>query len=442
MVVTRFAPSPTGYLHLGNLRAALFNWALARKTGGRFILRFDDTDPERSRQDYVDAIRADLDWLGLEWDVEMRQSERGDLYAAAADGLREKGMLYAAYETAEELELRRRIQRGQGRPPIYDRAALGLSPEARAALARERSPHWRFKLSQERLSWRDGILGPHTVDTGSVSDPVLIRADGIVLYTLASVVDDADLGVSDIVRGADHVTNTAVQIEIFQALDQAPPRFAHHALMTLPGGAALSKRMTGLSVRDLREAGIEPLALLSLMARLGSADPVEPRLSHDEIVAGFDIARFGTAPTVLDPDEPARLTAKTLQALPYAAVAERLGGLAIPDPVAPALWSAVQGNLARFEEAQSWWFLCRDGAVSEVAPEDAAFVDEAMALLPDPPWDGESWARWTDRVKAQTGRKGRALFQPLRAALTGRTRGPEMAVLMPLMQSRPRPRSL
>ncbi|MEM8742275.1 MAG: glutamate--tRNA ligase [Pseudomonadota bacterium] len=438
MIVTRFAPSPTGLLHLGNLRAALFNWAMARRAGGRFILRFDDTDGDRSRPEFVDAIRQDLDWLGIGWDAEIHQSARSDLYAAAADRLRASERLYACYETAEELELRRRVQRAQGRPPVYERTALRLDASERAALARERTPHWRFLLSQGRVTWTDGILGAQAVETGSVSDPVLIRADGVVLYTLASVVDDADLGVTDVVRGADHITNTAVQLEIFAAHGASAPNFAHHALMTLPGGAALSKRMAGLSLRDLRDAGVEPLALMSLMARLGSADPVEPRLSLDDIVAGFDPTRFGAAPTVLDPDEPARLSAKILQGLDIEAVASRLEALGIPRADAARLWPVVRGNISRLDEAAAWFAICRDGVDTEPSFEDADFVAQALALLPDPPWTEESWTDWTSAVKSETGRKGRALFQPLRHALTGRTRGPEMALLMPLMRQRPR----
>ncbi|MEL6233884.1 MAG: glutamate--tRNA ligase [Pseudomonadota bacterium] len=438
MIVTRFAPSPTGLLHLGNLRAALFNWAMARRAGGKFILRFDDTDSERSRPEFVDAIRTDLDWLGIGWDTEVRQSARSDLYAEAAERLRASERLYACFETAEELELRRRIQRAQGRPPVYERTALRLEPAERAALAHERTPHWRFLLSQGRVAWTDGILGAQAVETGSVSDPVLIRADGVVLYTLASVVDDADLGITDVVRGADHITNTAVQLEIFAAHGAHAPGFAHHALMTMPGGAALSKRMAGLSLRDLREAGVEPLALMSLMARLGSADPVEPRLSLDDIVAGFDLTRFGAAPTVLDPDEPARLSAKILQALDSDAVAPRLETLGIPRADAARLWPVVRANVTQLADAASWFAICQDGVDTDPAGEDAAFVAKALALLPDPPWTEQSWADWTSAVKSQTGRKGRALFQPLRHALTGRERGPEMAQLMPLMRQRPR----
>ena len=320
MTVTRFAPSPTGYLHIGNLRAALFNWLIARKSGGSFILRLDDTDPERSRPEYAQAIREDLEWLGLLWDREERQSERLDRYAAAAERLREAGRLYEAFETPEELELKRRRQLAMGRPPVYDRSALALSDEERARLRAERAPHWRFRLDRERIEWEDGILGAQSIDAASVSDPVLIRGDGQVLYTLASVVDDVEMGVTDVVRGLDHVTNTATQIQIIGAMGGTAPRFAHHSLLTGPGGEGLSKRLGALSLRDLRLRGVEPIALLSLMARLGSADPVELRCTHDELVEGFDLARFGATPTKFDEADLMPLTARHLGSLPVVAV--------------------------------------------------------------------------------------------------------------------------
>jgi glutamyl-tRNA synthetase len=303
MTVTRFAPSPTGYIHIGNLRAALFNWLIARKAGGTFILRLDDTDPERSKEIYVDAIREDLEWLGLTWDREERQSLRLDRYAEVADRLRADGRLYEAFETPTELDLKRKKQLNMGKPPVYDRAALALTDEAKAKLRAERSPHWRFLLDQTRIEWDDGIMGPISIDAASVSDPVLIRADGQVLYTFASVVDDTDMGVTDIVRGSDHVTNTATQIQIIEALGGSVPRFAHHSLLTGPQGEALSKRLGTLSLRDLRAQGIEPMAIISLMARLGSSDPVELRMSLDEVIEGFELSHFGSAPTKFDAED-------------------------------------------------------------------------------------------------------------------------------------------
>jgi len=439
MTVTRFAPSPTGHLHVGNLRTALFNWLIARQAGGTFILRLDDTDPERSRPEFAEAIREDLDWLGLIWDREETQSARLDRYAAAADALREMGRFYEAFETPAELDLKRRKQLNMGRPPVYDRAALALSEEARAALRAERGPGvWRFRLEHARIAWSDGILGALSIDAASVSDPVLIRADGQVLYTLASVVDDMEMGITHVVRGSDHVTNTATQIQIIAALGGTPPAFAHHSLLTGPQGEALSKRLGTLSLRDLRARGVEPMALLSLMARLGSADPVDLRASHQELIDGFDLSRFGAAPTRFDEADLGPLTHRVLAAAPLAEVAGDVARAGVPDDLAPAFWDVIRDNVATRADIAPWWAVLRDGAVPDVAPEDADFVAQALALLPDPPYGPESWAAWTDAVKAATGRKGKALFMPLRRALTGRARGPEMADFMPLMQARPR----
>ena len=437
MTVTRFAPSPTGYLHIGNLRAALFNWLIARKAGGTFVLRLDDTDPERSRPEYADAIREDLEWLGLGWDREERQSARLDRYAAAADRLREAGRLYEAFETPTELDLKRKKQLNMGRPPVYDRAALALSDAERERLRAERPGHWRFRLDHERIEWEDGILGPVSIDAASVSDPVLIRGDGQVLYTLASVVDDVEMGITDVVRGSDHVTNTATQIQIIAAMGGTAPRFAHHSLLTGPQGEGLSKRLGALSLRDLRARGVEPMALLSLMARLGSADPVELRGTHDELIAGFDLGRFGAAPTKFDEADLMPLTARYLGSLPVSAVAGDLRALGVPDDAAPRFWEVVRENVTTRADVAGWWDLASKGARPLVAEGDEAFVDQALGMLGDPPYGPEAWGEWSGRVREATGRRGRALFMPLRHAVTGRERGPDMADLMPLLRVRP-----
>ncbi len=437
MTVTRFAPSPTGYLHIGNLRAALFNWAIARQTRGTFILRLDDTDLERSTPAFADAIRQDLGWLGLTWDRLERQSDRLDRYAAAADRLREAGRLYEAFETPGELDLKRKKQLNMGRPPVYDRAALALTEPERARLRAERAPHWRFRLDQQRIEWTDGILGPLSIDAASVSDPVLIRGDGQVLYTLASVVDDVEMGVTDVVRGSDHVTNTATQIQIIGALGGAAPRFAHHSLLTGPGGEALSKRLGTLSLRDLRGRGVEPMAILSLMGRLGSSRPVELFADHDALLAGFALDSFGSAPTKFDADDLRPLTAHVLAARPYPEVAGHIAALGVPDAVAERFWLVMRDNIASLGDLAGWWEMCRGTTGTVMDPEDAAFADEALEMLSDPPYDDATWARWTDAVKQATGRQGKALFMPLRLAVTGRARGPEMAEVMPLLQARP-----
>lgn len=435
MTTTRFAPSPTGHIHIGNLRTALMNYLIARKAGGTFILRIDDTDPERSKEEYVDGIKQDLEWLGLQWDRVERQSARLDRYAAAADSLRAAGRFYEAFETPTELDLKRKKQLNMGKPPVYDRAALALSDAEKEALRAERGNGvWRFKLDQERIEWQDGILGDISIDAASVSDPVLIRGDGQVLYTLASVVDDTEMGVTHVVRGSDHVTNTATQIQIIQALGGTVPEFAHHSLLTGPQGEALSKRLGTLSLRDLRAQGVQPMALLSLMARLGSSDPVELRSEMAELIEGFDISRFGSAPTKFDEQDLFPLTARHLASLPLADVAHVLANAGVPEDKAAQFWEVTRENITTLQDLAGWWALMRDGAEPVIDDEDASFVAEAMALLPEGPFDDQTWGTWTTEVKQATGRKGRGLFMPLRKALTGQAQGPDMSALMPLLQ--------
>ncbi len=435
MTTTRFAPSPTGYLHIGNLRTALFNYLIAARAGGDFILRLDDTDPERSTEEYARAIQEDLTWLGLKWDRLERQSARLDRYEEAAQQLRDMGRLYECFETPTELDLKRKKQLNMGKPPVYDRSALALSDAEKDRLRKERGPgHWRFKLDRERIEWQDGILGALSIDAASVSDPVLIRGDGQFLYTLASVADDIDYGVTDVVRGSDHVTNTAVQIQIIKALGGAVPRFAHHSLLTGPQGEALSKRLGTLALRDLRARGVEPMALLSLMARLGSSRPVELAHSLEELAEGFDLSSFGAAPTRFDEADLFPLTARYLSELPFEAVSARIAALGVPDEIAPEFWQVVRENITTLDDLAGWWQLMRDGAAPVVADEDRDFVAQALNLLPPPPYSANSWRDWTQAVKEATGRKGRALFMPLRKALTGQAQGPDMARLMPLLQ--------
>ena len=437
-VTTRFAPSPTGYLHVGNLRTALFNHLIARKAGGQFVLRLDDTDGERSKQEYADAIQRDLEWLGLTWDRLERQSDRLDRYAEAADELRTKGRFYEAFETPTELDLKRKKQLNMGLPPVYDRAALALPDAERTRLRAERGAGvWRFLLDQTRIEWTDGILGPLSIDAASVSDPVLIRADGQVLYTLASVVDDVDMGITHVVRGSDHVTNTATQIQIMAALGHGHPAFAHHSLLTGAQGEALSKRLGALSLRDLRAGGVEPMALLSLMARLGSSQPVVLASSIDELADGFDLGHFGSAPTKFDEGDLYPLTARILHETPYADMAAEIAGLGVPEAIAPDFWEVARANITTKADLPGWWAVFRDGGVPVVEEEDRAFVAEAFAMLPDPPYDGEAWGSWTNAVKEATGRKGKGLFMPLRKAVTGREKGPEMADVMRLLQKKP-----
>ena len=420
MTTTRFAPSPTGYIHVGNLRTALMNYLIARKAGGTFILRIDDTDPERSKEEYVDGIKQDLEWLGLTWDRVERQSQRLDRYAEAADRLREMGRFYEAFETPVELDLKRKKQLNMGKPPVYDRAALALSDAEKGALRAERGNGvWRFKLDQERINWTDGILGDISIDAASVSDPVLIRGDGQVLYTLASVVDDTEMGVTHVVRGSDHVTNTATQIQIIAALGGQVPDFAHHSLLTGPQGESLSKRLGTLSLRDLRAAGVQPMALLSLMARIGSSDPVELRSDMAELIEGFDIDRFGAAPTKFDAQDLYPLTAHYLQSLSYEAVAEQVLALGVPEAQARQFWSVTRENIGTLHDLETWWQLFRDGADPVIDEEDRAFVAQALDLLPEGPLDGESWGHLDLGGQGGDGPQG---AQPLHAAAQGADR--------------------
>ena len=435
MTTTRFAPSPTGHIHVGNLRTALFNYLIARKAGGTFILRLDDTDQERSKEEYADGIKRDLEWLGLHWDRVERQSLRLDRYAEAADRLRAGGRLYEVFETPTELDLKRKKQLNMGKPPVYDRAGLALSDADRERLRAEgREGYWRFRLDQERIEWTDGILGDISIDAASVSDPVLIRADGQVLYTFASSVDDTDMAVTHIVRGADHVTNTATQIQIIRALGGTPPAFAHHSLLTGAGGEELSKRIGALSIRDLREAGVAPEALLSMMARLGSSQPVELKMTLEELAEGFDLSQFGASPTKFDAADLWPLTRERNQALPFEAVRDRIAALGVPDHLAERFWHVASQNITRLDDLADWWTIFSQGAEPQIDPEDADFIAQAMPLLPPPPYTDATWGEWTAAVKDATGRKGKGLFMPLRKAVTGQAHGPDMAQVMPLLQ--------
>ncbi len=428
--VVRFAPSPTGLIHIGNARTALLNALFARREGGTFVLRFDDTDRERSKVEYADAISADLAWLGVAPDVVVRQSDRFPLYEDVAERLRAMGRLYPAYETSEELEFRRKRQLARGLPPVYDRAALKLTDEDRRALEAEgRRPHWRFRLDPETVTWTDMVRGECHVDCASLSDPVLIREDGTYLYTLPSVADDIDLGITHVIRGEDHVTNTAVQIQIFSALGARVPGFGHHNLLTTASGEGLSKRLGHLSLKGLREAGLEPQAIASLAVLVGSAEAVRPVASLDELAALIDFAHISRAPAKFDEHELEHLNARLVHEMSFAAVEERLRALGVGG--GEAFWLAVRTNLAKVADAADWW----PTVAGPLAPviEDPAFVAKAAALLPDEPWDASTWKRWTDAVKAETGAKGKALFMPLRLALTARDHGPELAALLPLI---------
>ena len=437
-VTVRFAPSPTGRLHIGNARTALINWLFAKANNGRFILRFDDTDTERSREEYVEAIRADLAWLGIVPDEEARQTHRLSRYDEAAEKLKKAGRLYPAYETAEELERKRMRQRARRLPPVYDRAALQLSDEDKAALEAEgRQPHWRFLLESEPVAWEDGVRGHQTIDMSSLSDPVLIRENGTFLYTFTSIVDDIDMGVTHIIRGEDHVTNTGVQIGIFRALGVEAPRFAHHNLLVDAKGEALSKRLGSLSIQGLREAGYEPQAVAALAVLIGTSLPVEPVRDISELAEHFDLSAISRSPARFDPAELDGLNARTVHGYSYRDVMGRLAVMGADG--GETLWDAVSQNLGKLGDAGYW---CATVTGTDIPPlpedidltgDDRTYLKAALAALPPEPWDGETWKAWTDGLKQATGRKGRGLFMPLRVALTGRSSGPEMAALLPLI---------
>lgn len=425
----RFAPSPTGRLHVGNFYVALANYLYATRQGGEFILRLDDTDEERSRAEFADAIRTDLRWFGIDWANEVHQSQRRARYDDAAERLRASGRLYPCYETPEELALRRKAQLQAGKPPVYDRAALSLSNADRARLEGEgRRAHWRFRLEHRSVAWDDLARGPERIDAASQSDPVLVREDGQYLYTLPTVVDDIDLGISAVIRGHDHVTNTAAQIQIFEALGGAVPQFAHLPLLGGPDGEPLSKRIGSFSIDQLRADGIEPLALAIYLASIGGGTGAAALPSSlTELAQHFDLAHFGRGAPHFDPVALAATNKRVLHATSFADVADRLAALGCDEK----LWLAIRGNLDRLADAAIWVDVCY-GAIESVI-EDAAFIREAAGLLPPEPWTNESWSAWTAAVKEATGRKGRALFHPLRLALTARESGPEMAALLPLI---------
>jgi glutamyl-tRNA synthetase len=429
-VTVRFAPSPTGRLHAGNIRTALLNHLFAQKLGGRLIFRLDDTDVERSTEVFARGIDEDLNWLGIEWAERYRQSERSKLYDKAVETLKKSGRLYPAYETPEELELKRKRQLARGRPPVYDRAALKLTDEDRTALeAKGIKPHWRFKLETRDVVWDDLVRGRQHVDAASLSDPVLVRADGTYLYTLPSVVDDVDLGITHVIRGEDHVANTAPQIQLFEALSAAPPAFGHHSLLVSADGHALSKRDRAIAISGLREEGLEAMSVTSYVSAIGTSDPIVPHASIDELVELFGFEKLSRAPARFDANELRALNAKLLHMLPYEAVADRLKAMGVGG--GEAFWNAVRGNLAVLGDAETWWRIVHETIEPEIA--DRALCGTAAALLPPEPWDEGTWSTWSGAVKEATGAKGKALFGPLRLALTGREHGPELKLLLPLI---------
>lgn len=431
-VKVRFAPSPTGYLHVGNARTALVTWLFAQKHGGHFLLRVDDTDTERSKAEYETAIEDALVWLHMSWDEKANQRKRLDRYAEQIEKLKDEGRLYPCYETPEELALKRKAQLSRGTPPIYDRGALNLSAEEISAYEAEgRRPHWRFKLEHEPIEWDDLVRGPVKFHGADLSDPVVIREDGSPLYHLCSVIDDIDYDITHVMRGEDHVSNTATHIQMFEALGAKPPEFAHMALLSDAEGGKLSKRLGSLSIHELRDnEGLESMALVSLLARLGTSDPIEPFTSVKPLIESFDFSKFSRGTPKFDAEELMRLNAKIIHQTPFDDVNVRLANMGLPD-LDEGFWNAVRANLTRLSDIEEWWRVANGPVEPEI--EDKDYIEQAAALMPAAPWDENTWKEWTDKVREATGRKGKDLFMPLRKALTGMSHGPELAGLLPLI---------
>ena len=440
--VLRFAPSPTGYLHVGNIRTALFNYLQAKKLGAEFILRIDDTDSERSSQHFIDQIKRDLDWLGINWDRIEQQSLRIERYRDVLNKLGDQNMVYECFETPLELEIKRKKQQKRGLPPVYDRGALELNVAEKDALRNKIDSHWRFLLSGGNVTWQDEIAGEINVRTSVVSDPILVKGNGQFLYTLASVIDDSDFGVTNVVRGIDHLTNTAVQIEIFRSLSSVVPAFGHHSLIVDGSGENFSKRTGSLSIKGLRETGIEPGAIVSKLVSLGTGDGLELKNNINEFIQKFSLSKFSTAPVRFEKEVLETISRKLLSSLDVNEISGVLDMIGVPNEMKEDFWIMAKDNIYTKEELADIWHLCKDGANSPViAPEDKQFIDVAISLIGEYPREKDSWQKLTDQLKIITGRKGKGLFMPLRSFLTGKKDGPDMRKLFPLMQKIQKPKS-
>ncbi len=429
-VTVRFAPSPTGRIHVGNVRTAIINWLFAKRSGGKFMLRLDDTDVQRSTKEFADGIVTDLEWLGLTHDIFARQSDRFDRYDEVAEKFRSEGRLYACYETPDELDRKRKRQLSRGRPPVYDRAGLKLSDEQRRELeAAGRTPHWRFYLEDKTMAWNDLVRGQQTIEASSLSDPILIRGDGSYLYTLPSVIDDVDFGVTHVIRGEDHVANTGAQIQVFEALGDHLPQFGHHNLLVGADGGRLSKRIGSLSIQGLRESGLEALTVTSFVSTIGTSDPVAPFASLDALAENFDFGKLSRAPARFDERELLALNAKSLHERAFSQAQPALSELGVQG--GEAFWLAVRGNIEKMKDVCDWWTIVQGPIEPKI--ENPEFCAQAAALLPEGDWDENTWGAWTSAVKQETGAKGRALFMPLRLALTGLDHGPELRALLPMI---------
>ena len=433
--VLRFAPSPTGYLHVGNIRTALFNYLQAKKVGAEFILRLDDTDKERSSQHFIDQIKRDLEWLGVHWDRIEQQSLRLERYHEVLTKLKDQNVVYECFETSVELDLKRKKRQNQGLPPIYDRAALKLETEEKNVLRDKTDSHWRFLLSGEPVTWQDEIADEITVRTSVVSDPILVKGNGQFLYTLASVIDDADFGVTNVVRGIDHLTNTAVQIEIFKNLSSSLPVFGHHSLIVDSSGENFSKRSGSLSIKSLKEAGIEPVAIVSKLVSLGTGDGVDVKHNIHELTSKFELSKFSTAPVRFEMEFLEAISRKVLSNLDLGQISDYLNAIGVPDEIKEDFWIMAKDNINTKKELEDIWHLCKEGTAAPIiAPEDEQFIEVAIGLIGEYPRENDSWQTLTDELKKLTGRTGKNLFMPLRNFLTGKSDGPDMKKLFPLIQ--------
>jgi len=429
-VITRFAPSPTGLLHLGNIRTALINWLYARTHNGKFILRIDDTDQERSKDEYISKIKYDLEWLGIDYDDTFNQSSRFERYREQFEKLKADGRIYPCYETPEELERKRKLQMASGGKQVYDRSSLSLTDEEKRAYEDDgRKPHWRFLLQTERLKWNDLLKGELDIDLTSLSDPVLFREDGVPLYTFSSAVDDIDYNITNVIRGDDHTSNTAVQIEIINAIDKNRITFAHHALLKASSGDKLSKRDNVISIDSFRKSNLEPLAILSLLATIGTSQSIELKDSLNQIISEFKLETISTSPGRIEIDVLNALNKKQVQKYNFDEVSERLKN--IDEKIDEKFWNTIRSNLETVEGVKQWSDIVFDSKLIEA--EDKEYIKSAMELIPDDPWDENTWELWTSAIKEKTGRKGKELFLPLREAFTGMSHGPEMKLLIQLI---------
>ncbi|MDC3084704.1 glutamate--tRNA ligase [Gammaproteobacteria bacterium] len=431
----RFAPSPTGDLHIGNARTLILNYVYSKSISGELILRIDDTDKDRSEERFYSSIIKDVEWLKISISAIEKQSSKTEKYKKIRDYLIKEGYLYPCYETDEELNRLRKVSLSGGLPPIYDRASLKLTKqEIKDHEANGIKPYWRFKLDRENITWNDLIRGEQTIACNSFSDPVLIRADGTFLYTLPSVVDDIDMGITHVLRGEDHVSNTATQIQLFKILGSNVPNFGHHSLMVQKDGSRMSKRIGSMSLKDIRDSGIEPMTLLNYCARIGTSDAIEAFQSIDQLVNNYSLTKISRSPARFSFEELMGLNKKVLQNISFRTLAKRLIDLDIEGKDAEIFWDTVKTNINTINEAQKWWNIVKDDKINiDLRQINRDFLKIAQETLPITPWNDKTWSIWTDEISQKTGLKGRELFLPLRIALTGENSGPELAKFILLL---------